>query len=127
MASPLNGHGSTVGPCCCTRANGVLTAGVESAHASDHGHSSSSDWIDAVDGDTCVPDVYAQKNYVEDFAQVSVLEVYRQHHGGALPPGFSADCMSQQLAYVQSLSLYAHDTLFGNSCAFQDDWSTFAV
>ncbi|EIM86333.1 uncharacterized protein STEHIDRAFT_157835 [Stereum hirsutum FP-91666 SS1] len=95
----------------------------ESTHASDHGHSSSEEWINAVDGDSCVPDSYAQSNYVEDFAQVSVLQVYQQYFG-ELPTPYTADCMQNQLAYMKNLSLYANDTLFGETCAFQDDWSS---
>lgn len=37
----------------------------QSTHASDHGHSASQEWVDAVDTDSCVPDTYAQTNYVE--------------------------------------------------------------
>ncbi|EIN11314.1 hypothetical protein PUNSTDRAFT_131480 [Punctularia strigosozonata HHB-11173 SS5] len=98
----------------------------ESTHASDHGHSSSDAWISAVDGDSCVPDTYAQINYVEDFAQVSVLQVYLQLHG-QLPPGFTSDCMPKQFAYMQSLSLYNNATLFGDTCAFNDDWTSSAL
>ncbi|KAJ7682273.1 hypothetical protein DFH06DRAFT_1075906 [Mycena polygramma] len=92
----------------------------ESTHAADGalGISNGAPWIQAVGNDTCVPDTYAQTNLVEDLAQMSVVEVYRLLNN-ALPPGLSADCMSHQLAYLQSLPLYNATTLFGNTCAFE--------
>jgi hypothetical protein len=48
----------------------------ESAHSFDKGKSGSQEWIDAVTKDSCVPDPYANTNYVEDFAQMVVTWVY---------------------------------------------------
>ncbi|KAJ7053564.1 hypothetical protein C8F01DRAFT_1166736 [Mycena amicta] len=89
--------------------------------------SSAQGWAEALDADTCVPDVYSQTNAVEDFAQLSVillpgfpLAVYQILHGGNLPPGFSADCMANQLAFLSSLIVYNAGTLFGNNCDIAD-------
>ncbi|KAJ7052106.1 hypothetical protein C8F01DRAFT_1066533 [Mycena amicta] len=82
--------------------------------------SSAPGWTEALDADTCVPDVYSQTNAVEDFAQLSVILVYQILHGGNLPPGFSADCMANQLAFLSSLIVYNAGTLFGNNCDIVD-------
>ncbi|KAJ7118592.1 hypothetical protein C8R43DRAFT_1036195 [Mycena crocata] len=96
----------------------------ESSHATDgalkisQGGANGTLWAEAVGNDTCVPDTYAQTNLVENFAQMSVVEVYRLLNG-QLPPGINADCMSHQLAYVASLPLYDASTLLGDTCAFE--------
>ncbi|KAJ7159781.1 hypothetical protein C8R46DRAFT_1039050 [Mycena filopes] len=77
-------------------------------------------WQAALDADTCVPDAYSQTNQVEDFAQLGVLMIYAQLHNGNLPPGFSSDCMSNQLAFMHALALYDPGPLFGNSCNIVD-------
>lgn len=61
--------------------------------------------------------------YMQDFAQVSVLEVYWQYHG-ALPSPYVSTCMENQFAYIKSLDLYANATLFGETCAINDDWTS---
>lgn len=61
--------------------------------------------------------------YIQDFAQVSVLEVYWQYHG-ALPSPYVSTCMENQFAYIKSLDLYANATLFGETCAISDDWTS---
>jgi hypothetical protein len=48
----------------------------ESAHSFDKGKSDSEEWRNAVAKDSCVPDAYANTNYVENFAQVVVLWVH---------------------------------------------------
>ncbi|KAJ7624476.1 hypothetical protein FB45DRAFT_1030617 [Roridomyces roridus] len=78
--------------------------------------SATSAWLNALSTDSCVPDAYSQTNAVEDFAQTSVLNVYMLIFGGNLPPGFQTACMSNQLAYVNSLPLFNPETLFGNTC-----------
>ncbi|KAJ7641933.1 hypothetical protein FB45DRAFT_738910 [Roridomyces roridus] len=78
--------------------------------------SATSAWLDALSTDSCVPDAYSQTNAVEDFAQTGVLNVYMLIFGGNLPPGFQTACMSNQLAYVNSLPLFNTETLFGNTC-----------
>ncbi|KAJ6458637.1 hypothetical protein C8R47DRAFT_146495 [Mycena vitilis] len=94
----------------------------ESTHAADGAlgiaNGTLSLWAQAVGNDTCVPDTYARSNVVEDLAQMSVVEVYRLLNN-TLPPGLSADCMSHQLSYLQSLPLYNASTLLGDTCAFE--------
>ncbi|KAJ7503242.1 hypothetical protein B0H11DRAFT_1797858 [Mycena galericulata] len=82
--------------------------------------SSAAGWANALMADTCVPDNYSLTNEVEDFAQVSVIKVYSLLYGN-LPPGFSADCMSNQLAFISSFELYDPGTLFGNNCDIVDN------
>lgn len=77
-------------------------------------------WAEALAADSCVPDVYSQTNEIEDFAQISVMKIYMLLHSGSLPPGFTADCLSNQLAFVDALPLYNAVTLFGNTCAILD-------
>ncbi|CAF1609540.1 unnamed protein product [Adineta ricciae] len=48
----------------------------ESAHSMDRGKSASGEWRDAVARDSCVPDAYANSNYADNFAQVTVLWVH---------------------------------------------------
>ncbi|KAJ7189433.1 hypothetical protein GGX14DRAFT_609363 [Mycena pura] len=83
-------------------------------------HSSSAAWGQAILADTCVPDNYSLTNQVEDFAQMSVIKTYTLLYDGHLPPGFRADCMAQQLDFMDTLPLYAADALFGNTCAIGD-------
>ncbi|KAF7375646.1 Conidiation-specific protein 13 [Mycena sanguinolenta] len=77
--------------------------------------SSAPGWAEALATDSCVPDDYSLVNELEDFAQVSVIMVYTLIYG-ELPPGFVADCMENQLAFMSSLELYSPETLFGNNC-----------
>ncbi|KAJ7183676.1 hypothetical protein C8R46DRAFT_1067612 [Mycena filopes] len=81
---------------------------------------SAPEWQAALDEDTCVPDAYSQTNQVEDFAQLGVLMIYLRLHNGNLPPGFSSDCMSNQLGFMYALALYDPGTLFGNNCDILD-------
>ncbi|KAJ7107055.1 hypothetical protein C8R44DRAFT_594088, partial [Mycena epipterygia] len=78
--------------------------------------SSGPGWAAALAADTCVPDIYSLTNEVEDFAQVGVLKTYMLLYDGNPPPGFSADCMAHQLAFMAALPLYDPGTLFGNDC-----------
>ncbi|KAJ7863359.1 hypothetical protein B0H13DRAFT_2671433 [Mycena leptocephala] len=82
--------------------------------------SSASGWAAAIEADSCVPDVYSLKNEMEDFAQVGVIMIYMQLYGGNLPPGFTADCMSNQLAFMLTFELYDPGPLFGNNCDIID-------
>jgi hypothetical protein len=70
--------------------------------------------------------LYLAGVWLQDFAQVGVLEVYRLLHG-ELPSGFNADCMSHQLAYQDSLDLFNNNTLFGATCGIKDDWTASAL
>jgi hypothetical protein len=45
---------------------------------------------------------------------------YMQLYGGNLPPGFTADCMSNQLAFMLTFELYDPGPLFGNNCDIID-------
>ncbi|KAJ7318802.1 hypothetical protein DFH08DRAFT_891948 [Mycena albidolilacea] len=87
--------------------------------AEDTRQTSAFGWEAALSADSCVPDTYSLVNTVEDFAQVGVITTYRLIYG-SLPPGFVADCMSNQLAYMASLDLYDPETLFGNNCNIID-------
>ena len=51
---------------------------------------------------------------------MSVMKVYILLHNGNLPPGFSADCMSHQLDFLETLPEYNVTNLFGNTCHIQD-------
>ncbi|KAJ7734473.1 hypothetical protein B0H16DRAFT_1577910 [Mycena metata] len=82
--------------------------------------SSAPGWNTALATDTCVPDTYSQNNEVEDFAQVGVMMIYTILYGGNLPPGFTSDCMSSQLAFMYGLALYDPGPLFGNNCDIID-------
>ncbi|KAJ6489016.1 hypothetical protein C8R45DRAFT_250294 [Mycena sanguinolenta] len=77
--------------------------------------SSAPGWTEALAADSCVPDDYSLTNELEDFAQVSVIMIYLLVYS-ELPPGFVADCMANQLAFMSSLELYNPETLFGNDC-----------
>ncbi|KAK7055957.1 Conidiation-specific protein 13 [Favolaschia claudopus] len=81
--------------------------------------SNGSRWQNALATDTCVPDSYSLTNAVEAYAQLGLLIIYQVVYG-ILPPGFTADCMSNQLAYMTSLPLFNGSTLFGNNCDIQD-------
>ncbi|KAK0454261.1 uncharacterized protein EV420DRAFT_1695808 [Desarmillaria tabescens] len=83
--------------------------------------SGSGSWEEAVSKDTCVPDNYAKTNPAEDLAQMSVVKVYSLLNNNTLPPGFTTDCMSNQLAFLDALPLYNMTTLFGDSCSFEPD------
>ncbi|KAJ6543562.1 hypothetical protein DFH09DRAFT_990594 [Mycena vulgaris] len=83
--------------------------------------SNSSRWAEALAADSCVPDQYSLTNEVEDFAQVGVLKMYILLHDGALPPGFTADCMVNQLAFMDTFALYDPGPLFGNNCDIIDN------
>ncbi|KAF7335404.1 hypothetical protein MVEN_02193100 [Mycena venus] len=97
----------------------------EASHAFDFAspsslHSNSTDWQLAIANDSCVPDPYSLTNRVEDFAQMSVMKIYKLLHDGHLPPGFEENCMFNQLAFMDTLLLYNATSLFGNTCAIND-------
>lgn len=60
---------------------------------------------------------------IQDFAQVSVLEVYWQYYG-ELPSPYVSTCMPNQFAYMKSLDLYNNATLFGETCDYTDSWTS---
>lgn len=41
-------------------------------------------------------------------------------YDGQLPPGFTADCMENQLQFMDTVSLFRPDLLFGNTCDIVD-------
>ncbi|KAH8810874.1 hypothetical protein F5884DRAFT_261915 [Xylogone sp. PMI_703] len=55
--------------------------------------SASSQYKQAVAKDSCVPDPYANTNYQEDYAQVSVLAMYEKVNPGGLDPIGSWRCL----------------------------------
>ncbi|KAJ7680037.1 hypothetical protein B0H17DRAFT_1206185 [Mycena rosella] len=74
----------------------------EAAHTFDYAipntpHSNSVGWENATLQDSCAPDDYALTNQVEDFAQMTVINIYMLLHNGNLPLGFQAACMQNQL------------------------------
>ncbi|KAJ7112832.1 hypothetical protein C8R43DRAFT_1157281, partial [Mycena crocata] len=82
--------------------------------------SGSAAWAKTIADDSCVPDTYATRNQVEDFAQMSVIKIYALLHSGHLPPGFQTECMSHQLNFMAALPIYNATSLFGNTCRLQD-------
>ncbi|KAJ7112813.1 hypothetical protein C8R43DRAFT_1138729 [Mycena crocata] len=70
----------------------------------------------------CTRQLRTHKRHGGDFAQVGVVKAYMALHGGSLPPGLIADCMANQLAFMDKLALYDPVTLFGNTCAIKEDW-----
>jgi len=66
----------------------------------DNGFSQGSTFTNAVNSDICVPDAYAQTNLAEDYAQVTVVFLYKLWHPRNPPPG--TECMSAQLKAVAS-------------------------
>jgi len=93
----------------------------EAAHAYDWAtgtpHSGTPEWQTAIDSDTCVPDTYSATSAGEDFAQMTVMKVYSLIHGNSLPEGWSLDCMSHQMDYMNGLPAFNKAELFGNTCA----------
>ncbi len=82
----------------CDKAMDVTVFIHESAHSFDKGKSSSQEWQNAIAKDSCVPDAYANTNYVEDFAQVVVVWVHLV--GKKLDKNFGGTqyaCMKNQL------------------------------
>ncbi|KAF5320659.1 hypothetical protein D9758_018217 [Tetrapyrgos nigripes] len=95
----------------------------ESMHAYDftilvphHPLSDYSVWKRAIQADSCVPDDYSATNAVEDFAQMGVIKMYTLANNGALPEGMQAECMSNQLKFMDGVPLFNTTTLFGNTC-----------
>ncbi|KAH8806067.1 hypothetical protein F5884DRAFT_836295 [Xylogone sp. PMI_703] len=64
--------------------------------------SSGSQYQSAVASDSCVPDPYANNNYQEDYAQVSVLAVYEKVNPGGLDPIGSWRCLVNQKNVLDS-------------------------
>ena len=56
---------------------------------------------------------------LQDFAQVGVLKTYSLAHNNTLPDGWSSDCMSNQLKFMDRFSLFNSASLFGPTCAIQ--------
>ncbi|GLB44739.1 putative expressed protein [Lyophyllum shimeji] len=75
------------------------------------------EWQKAIDSDTCVPDTYSATSAGEDFAQMTVMKVYSLIHENSLPEGWSLDCMSHQMDYMNGLPVFNKAELFGNTCA----------
>jgi hypothetical protein len=51
---------------------------------------------------------------------MSVIKIYEMARG-ELPPGFQAECMENQLDFMDDLPLFDEDTLFGNTCDIPDN------
>ncbi|KAF9448501.1 hypothetical protein P691DRAFT_704836 [Macrolepiota fuliginosa MF-IS2] len=73
-------------------------------------------WLDALNADSCATDTYGTSDAAEEFAQMSVLKTFSLIYG-ALPSGWDPACMSNQLAYMDTLPLYDKTTLFADTCA----------
>ena len=56
-------------------------------------------WKSALAADSCVPDSYANTNAVEDFAQVTVVALYKSIRG-TIPTPSRPGCFSHQLNRV---------------------------
>ncbi|KAJ7909067.1 hypothetical protein B0H13DRAFT_1878086 [Mycena leptocephala] len=86
--------------------------------------SSSSGWAAALRADSCVPDNYSLTNQVESLIGLCASWGDKNIHGalrGELPPGFTADCMENQLQFMDVvLPLFRPDLLFGNTCDIVD-------
>ena len=73
----------------------------ESAHSADHRTSASHDWHTAVQHDSCVPDGYANSNYADNFAQVTVLWTHLVGQGQHRKLGGNQfACMRNQLQQI---------------------------
>ncbi|KAJ7493642.1 hypothetical protein FB451DRAFT_446983 [Mycena latifolia] len=97
----------------------------EASHAFDFAvwnssHSSSARWNNALSRDSCATDDCALTNRVEAFAPASIMNIYMLLHSRHTPVGFQSSCMSNQLAFLNALSLYNDTRLFGNTCAIND-------
>ncbi|KAK6531680.1 hypothetical protein TWF694_002856 [Orbilia ellipsospora] len=71
-------------------------------------------WKSAISADSCVPDSYANVNDVEDFAQNTVVALYRSIHG-SIPTPSHPGCFSHQ----QTLILNKYKTryfTYGGMC-----------
>ncbi|KAK6337782.1 hypothetical protein TWF696_001262 [Orbilia brochopaga] len=80
-------------------------------------HSGTSQWNDALNQDSCVPDNYANVNKIEDFAQVTVTALYRSIRG-YIPRSDHPGCFDHQLGQV--LQIYQAGYFAGsNECRGQ--------
>jgi len=63
--------------------------------------------------------IWYSTRFPQDFAQVGVLKTYSLSHNKTLPDGWSSDCMSNQLKFMDRFSLFDSTSLFGPTCAIQ--------
>ncbi|KFY07380.1 hypothetical protein V492_07192 [Pseudogymnoascus sp. VKM F-4246] len=76
---------------------------VDAYNKPDGTSSNTKEFLDAIDGDTCVPDDYANSSNVEDYTQVAVLLMYNTVVPGGLDTiGADYSCLNKQLAVVAS-------------------------
>lgn len=64
-----------------------------------------------------MPDNYAQSNLTEDFAQQTVVKMYRYLHDGKLPDGFEIPCMQKQVNFVDNHPMFKKEDMLGDTCA----------
>ncbi|EJD42326.1 hypothetical protein AURDEDRAFT_168627 [Auricularia subglabra TFB-10046 SS5] len=83
---------------------GITVHAHEFGHALDDGFSGSKDFADAVAKSSCVPDSYANTNYVEDFAQLNVCYTWYMRGFGTLTSaaGKDAACMGPQFNLLKN-------------------------
>ncbi|KAH7106136.1 hypothetical protein BKA62DRAFT_688974 [Auriculariales sp. MPI-PUGE-AT-0066] len=77
--------------------------------------SSTSQWLNAINADSCVPDAYSNSNEIEDFTQVGVLVLYDiVTPGGLNSIGANWSCLANQKSALESLQ--KSDMTLGGSC-----------
>ncbi|EJD40970.1 hypothetical protein AURDEDRAFT_169948 [Auricularia subglabra TFB-10046 SS5] len=82
---------------------GITVHGHEFGHAVDDGFSSSAAFKDAVAKSSCVPNSYANTNYVENFAQLHVCYMWYMRGFGTLTEaaGKDAVCLAPQFNLIK--------------------------
>ncbi|KFY85029.1 hypothetical protein V500_08780 [Pseudogymnoascus sp. VKM F-4518 (FW-2643)] len=91
---------------------------VDAYNNADGSSSSTKEFLDAIDGDTCVPDDYANSSNVEDYTQVGVLLMYNTVVPGGLDKiGADYSCLSKQLAVVAARQQAAME--LGGTCTWR--------
>ncbi|KFY21781.1 hypothetical protein V493_07131 [Pseudogymnoascus sp. VKM F-4281 (FW-2241)] len=91
---------------------------VDAYNNPDGSSSSTQEYLDAIDGDTCVPDDYANSSNVEAYTQVGVLLMYNTVVPGGLDNiGADYTCLSKQLAVVAARQQAAMQ--LGGTCSWR--------
>ncbi|KFX98941.1 hypothetical protein O988_04121 [Pseudogymnoascus sp. VKM F-3808] len=94
---------------------------VDAYNNADGTSSSTKEFLDAIDGDTCVPDDYANSSNVEDYTQVGVLLMYNTVVPGGLDTiGTDYSCLSKQLAVVAARQQAAME--LGGTCTWRQTY-----
>ncbi|KFY43255.1 hypothetical protein V495_04067 [Pseudogymnoascus sp. VKM F-4514 (FW-929)] len=95
---------------------------VDAYNNADGTSSSTKEFLDAIDGDTCVPDDYANSSNVEDYTQVGVLLMYNTVVPGGLDKiGADYSCLSKQLAVVAARQQAAME--LGGTCTWRQTYT----